>query len=644
MKRLIYRIKRKLSLKLSLVILLFLVGVFTVALGVLFTYSRQMVMSQALERAELELENTTQHMDELMNEVEAATRTAVWHLGEGNLTPDSLLNYVRLVAARNPHFDGCTVALRPDFFPGRRYCSVYAYNRPDTTVAKIEPPYNYFDKPWYKTSATLQQPCWVEAYLEDVNGVETENYADMVVTYCMPLYDKKKQLVGVVSTDLSMPWISSVISKYKPYPNSYSIMLGADGQYFVHPDSTKLVKQTIFSGVDPEKQEDLMELGHEMLAGNEGMMKVKIDGKPCVVLYRSLTKAPWSMAIVCQENDLFEGYNKLHYILIPVLVFGLLLILVFCLNVISMMIQPLDELTEKIRYISDGHYNEPIEFSSRKDVIGRLQNNFAELQQALSSHISHLEETNLQTEYLNKELVLAGEQERKAEEKKNEFLADMMHQIRTPLNIINGFTQVLRDDYESIPAEELDGIFETMQSNVTSIQRMMAMLMVAANAGKNVRVDTSERVNIKELIDTVAHTYTTRPPETIALTTEVNVSDDRVVKTNREYLTKAINELLFNAKKFTTEGHVKLSVKTDGLKVMFEVEDTGPGISDEMRQNLFSNFEKGDMFSEGLGLGLPVCRQIVRLIGGELKLDKTYTEGTRFIIVIPDQDAWVDLR
>lgn len=644
MKLLWDRISGKLSLKLSLGILMFLVVVFTVSLGILFTYARQMVKTQALERAELELSNTTQHVNELMNEVETSTRTAVWHLGESRLTPEWLLNYVRLVAVKNPDFDGCSVALEPNFFPQRRHFSVYAYNDKDTTVAKIEPPYDYFGKPWYKKSAELRQACWVEAYLEDVNGVETENYSDMVVSYSMPMFNQKKELVGVIATDLSMPWLSDVISKYKPYINSYTIMLGPEGQYFVHPDSTRLVKHTIFSDADPVTQQDMIALGREMVAGHKGMMKVKVNGEPCIVLYQSLTKAPWSMALICRESDLFAGYNKLLYILIPVLTFGLLLILVFCLNVISVMVEPLNKLTRKLSYITNGHFNEPIEFSTRKDVIGRLQNNFAEMQQALSSHIYNLNEINAQTEMMNHELEKASEEVQRADEKKNDFVQDLTHQIRTPLNIINGFTQVLRDDYASIPPEEIDDITETMQTNAVHISRMMSMLAVASNAGKDVKVNLKERVNLKELIDYVAMVYATRPPHTVELTTEVEVNDTHTVKTNRDFLTKALNELLFNAKKFTTEGHVKLSIKTDGLKVLFIVEDTGPGISADIRAKLFSNFEKGDIFSEGLGLGLPVCRQLVRLIGGELKLDKSYTNGSRFIIVIPDEDAWVDLR
>lgn len=646
MSILLKRIKRKLSLKLSFGILLFLVGVFTVSIGILFTYARQMVLNEALVRANLELENSTQRVNELMNEVEAATRTAVWHLGD-DIKADSLLNYVRQIVTMNPNFDGCSVAMEPNYFPERgRYFSVYAYNNTerDSVVAKVEPPYDYFDKPWYRNSATLQKSCWIEAYTEDVNGVESDNYKDMVVSYCMPLYNRQKRLMGVISTDLAMDWLSGIISGIKPYPNSYLIMLGADGQYYVHHDSTKLMRKTIFTDVDPNTQQDMITLGHEMIAGKKGMLKVEVNGVPCVALYQSLTNAPWSMALICQESDLFARYNKLLYILIPVLSFGLLLILVFCLNVVSMMVQPLNDLTEKLSYITNGHYHEPISFSTRKDVIGRLQNNFAEMQQALSSHIVSLHRTNTETELMNQELARATEQARKADAKKNEFLQDVTHQIRTPLNIINGFTQVLRDDYEAIPKEEIGNIMETMQTNAVHIKRMVNMLIVASSADKDVKVDTSERVNIKQLIDELADIYASRPPHTVDLTTDVQVGDDRSVKTNRDYLMKAINELLYNAKKFTTEGHVTLAVKTDGLKVMFSVEDTGPGINDSVRENLFSTFEKGDMFSEGLGLGLPVCRQLVRLIGGELKLDATYTNGSRFIIVIPDDEAWVDLR
>ena len=640
------RIKRKLSLKLSLGILMFLVVVFVLALGSLFIYSRQIVKQQALERAHMELANCTQRVNGLMNEVEAATRTAVWHLGD-DIQPDSLLNYIRLVVGQNPNFDGCSVAMAPNFYPDRgRFFSVYAYNpeNADTVVAKIEKPYDYFGKPWYRTAATLGKPCWVEAYAEDVEGTETTEFDDMIVSYCIPMYNRHKQLMAVISTDLAIDWLSGVISAYKPYQNSYCMLLGANGQFIVHPDTTKLKSHTIFGDADPNKQQDLIALGHQMIAGHKGMMNVKVNGKPCVVLYQSLTKAPWSMALICYESDIFAGYNKLFYILVPVLAFGLMLILLFCLNVVSSMVQPLNDLTRMISYIANGHYFETIDFSRRKDVIGRLQNNFAEMQQSLSSHIMNLRQTIQEAERMNRDLVEANEQARIADEKKNEFLQDVTHQIRTPLNIINGFTQVLRDDYESIPKEDIASIIDTMQFNAVHINRMVDMLVAASNADKNVKIDIMERVCIKDMIDELVDTYNTFQPHSVELITDVQVDDKRTVRSNRSILSKTIGELLLNAKKFTTQGYVKLSVTTVDLKVMFTVEDTGPGISEDLRATLFSTFQKGNIFSEGLGLGLPVCRQYVRLLGGELKLDKTYTNGSRFVIVIPDSDARVELH
>jgi signal transduction histidine kinase len=404
------------------------------------------------------------------------------------------------------------------------------------------------------------------------------------------------------------------------------------------------MKKTIFSDTDTKNNQDLITLGHDMISGNSGMLTVDIRGQRCLVLYKSLKRAPWSIALVCPESDILAGYTKLLYILIPLLVFGLLVILAFCLNVITSMVTPINELTDKLSYITHGHYNEPIERTARRDVIGRLQNNFAEMQEALSKHISSLQEVNTATRKLNNELEEASAKARKADESKSEFLKDVTHQIRTPLNIINGFTQVLRDDSAAIPRDEIENIIDTMQKNAVGMTRMVNMLLVAANSGKDVRINVMEEVNVHELVEMLTYLYANTPPFTVDLITDIKLLDTFSVKSNREFLGKALAELLFNAKKFTTDGHVKLTAMASGITVIFMVEDTGPGISEETQARLFDNFEKGNIFDEGLGMGLPTCRQMIRMIGGELKYDATYTEGARFIVVIPNSRGEVGLR
>ena len=644
MINIINRIRRKLSLKLTFGIMLFLIAIFVVSLGILFMRSRQLVREEAMERAEQELDNVVMRVNGMMNEVETATMTARWHLTDDNLQPDSLLNFARRIVAMNPNFDGCSISTEPNYFPQiGRYFSVYAYHKGDSVVSKTEDPYEYFDKVYYKTPLLLGKPSWVEAYT-DVNGVVSGNFDDLIVSFGVPIRNSKRETIGVISTDLSMPWLSQVISAYKPYPNAYSVMLGADGQYLIHPDTAKLMKKTIFSDADTKNNQDLITLGHDMVSGNSGMLTVKIRGKRCLVLYKSLKRAPWSIALVCPESDILAGYTKLLYILIPLLVFGLLVILAFCLNVITSMVTPINELTDKLSYITHGHYNEPIERTSRRDVIGRLQNNFAEMQEALSKHITSLQEVNNVTCKLNSELEKASVMARKADESKSEFLKDVTHQIRTPLNIINGFTQVLRDDSESIPRDEVEGLIDTMQYNAVGMNRMINMLLVAANTGKDVKINVMEEVNVHELVDALTYLYAHTPPYTVDLVTDIKLLDTFTVRSNREFLGKALAELLYNAKKFTTDGHVKLTAMASGITVIFMVEDTGPGISEETQARLFDNFEKGNIFDEGLGMGLPTCRQMIRMIGGELKFDAKYTEGSRFVVVIPNSRGEVELR
>jgi len=645
MINIINRIRRKLSLKLTFGIMLFLIAIFVVSLGILFMRSRQLVREEAMERAEQELDNVVMRVNGMMNEVETATMTARWHLTDDNLQPDSLLNFARRIVAMNPNFDGCSISTEPNYFPQiGRYFSVYAYHKGDSVVSKTEDPYEYFDKVYYKTPLLLGKPSWVEAYAEDVNGVVSDNFDDLIVSFGVPIRNSKRETIGVISTDLSMPWLSQVISAYKPYPNAYSVMLGADGQYLIHPDTAKLMKKTIFSDADTKNNQDLITLGRDMVSGNSGMLTVKIRGKRCLVLYKSLKRAPWSIALVCPESDILAGYTKLLYILIPLLVFGLLVILAFCLNVITSMVTPINELTDKLSYITHGHYNEPIERTSRRDVIGRLQNNFAEMQEALSKHITSLQEVNNVTCKLNSELEKASVMARKADESKSEFLKDVTHQIRTPLNIINGFTQVLRDDSGSIPRDEVEGLIDTMQYNSVGMNRMINMLLVAANTGKDVKINVMEEVNVHELVDALTYLYAHTPPYTVDLVTDIKMLDTFTVRSNREFLGKALAELLFNAKKFTTDGHVKLTAMASGITVIFMVEDTGPGISEETQARLFDNFEKGNIFDEGLGMGLPTCRQMIRMIGGELKFDAKYTEGSRFVVVIPNSRGEVELR
>ena len=104
---------------------------------------------------------------------------------------------------------------------------------------------------------------------------------------------------------------------------------------------------------------------------------------------------------------------------------------------------------------------------------------------------------------------------------------------------------------------------------------------------------------------------------------------------DKNRLIQVITNFINNALKFTDEGSITQGYRTEGGELLFHVEDTGSGISEEHRQSIFDRFVKLDPFSQGMGLGLAVCRLIADALGGGVELDTSYTEGARFTLTIP---------
>jgi signal transduction histidine kinase len=113
--------------------------------------------------------------------------------------------------------------------------------------------------------------------------------------------------------------------------------------------------------------------------------------------------------------------------------------------------------------------------------------------------------------------------------------------------------------------------------------------------------------------------------------------DDFCIHATRLYLKRTIQELLFNAVKYSDGKHFLLRVQEKISTICIIIEDTGPGIAEEQRELMFQPFTKINDLSEGLGLGLPLAKRHVRNMGGDLILDTSYHEGCRFIIELPKQ-------
>ena len=408
MNKVLAYIRRKLSIRVSLWVVMFAAVIFIAALSFLFYQSREAVRQEAIHRATTILDRTSLQVEGILNRVEVAANMTEWLVQRHPNVADSMLVYSEGVLRNNPDFYSCSIAFEPYYFKKYgRYFSAYSKFEGDSirTLQGGSDNYQYFFMDWYLMPKLLDRSCWTEPYMD--LDAPTNTY-EMVTTYCKAIKDKKGAFIGVINTSLSISWLSQTISSIQPYPNSYSIMIGRGGTYFVHPDSTKITRQTIFTQTMLEPDTALTALGHAMQRGEEGMRRMMIDGKDSYVFYKPLGKTGCSMAIVCPESDIFSGFNRLRHTVMAIVCVGLLVMLCVFINVITRELKPLHRLAREAETIASGNFDAELPDFERTDEIGQLSHSFGNMQQSLVKYIDELKLTTAQKASIESELNVAS--------------------------------------------------------------------------------------------------------------------------------------------------------------------------------------------------------------------------------------------
>ena len=407
MKRIIAYIRSKLSVRVSLWVVFLAAVIFVVALGFLFYQAREAVRQEAVSRATQTLDETSLRVESILNRVEVASNMTKWLVQRHPDQADSMMVYSRGMLLNNPDFYNCSIAFEPDYFKNKgRYFSAYTKHVGDSirTIQGGSDSYQYFYTDWYLMPQLLEKPCWTEPYVDlDV----PTNTKEMVTSYCQTLNDWQGKMIGVINTSLSITWLSHTISSIKPYPNSYSIMIGRGGTYFVHPDTTKITRQTIFTQTLEHPDTALTALGYAMTGGEEGVRRMKINGEDSYVFYKPLGQTGCSMAIVCPESDIFSGFDRLRHTIMIIVAVGLLLMLFLFIRIITRELKPLGRLAKEAETIASGQFDAQMPDFQRVDEIGQLSHSFGNMQQSLVQYIDQLKNTTTQKASIERELNIA---------------------------------------------------------------------------------------------------------------------------------------------------------------------------------------------------------------------------------------------
>lgn len=234
-------------------------------------------------------------------------------------------------------------------------------------------------------------------------------------------------------------------------------------------------------------------------------------------------------------------------------------------------------------------------------------------------------------ELLQRQAVLreALEKHMKNGRMKSTFLSNMSHEIRTPLNAIVGFSNLLAENAGD--NVELRDYANIIRSNSDSLMVLINNILSLGRIDSNRVVLAWNEANLMDIINSAMAPYVKPGVEPIMQ----SPSDSITIVTDANRLGKVFDNVYSNAFKFTKKGYVKTEVGVTDTMVNVRIEDTGIGVPDDMKELIFERFEKVDTFTPGSGLGLSICRELLKRMGGTITTDKNYTNGLAIIIQFP---------
>ena len=449
-------INRNLSVHLSLIVVSAMAILLMASLVVILHYSRKALKQETLQKASQTLESTVQHIDNILLSVEQTSGNIYHNILPHLQNPDTLYTFSRQLVASNPYVTGCAIAMKPNYYPGRELFMAY-YHRDDSDndgIADKDTPLiqsdTFGDRPytqqlWYAETMETGRAKWRNPLV----GMDSE--IAPLVTFCLPLYGEDGKPVGVLGVDISLTLLSRIVADTKPSANSYCTLLDSDGSFIVYPGALKMGRKSALAMTENKEFLSAREVVKSMMSGKTDYKPLQLNGKDYYIFYkpftrtvipgRSMEKLGWSAGIIFPEDDIFGDYKSLFYYVVGIAVIGLLLIYLLSRLIINRHLKPLGILTSSAQRIAEGNYNEPIPDSKHRDEIGRLQDNFQEMQRVLSEHIGELEQLKATLQEHGEQLRDAYNRAKQADRLKIAFLHNMTNQMTGPaLSIHEGVT------------------------------------------------------------------------------------------------------------------------------------------------------------------------------------------------------------
>lgn len=368
------------------------------------------------------MEITNEEMDIWLSVVEVSALNIEDEVKYNLASPDRVLFALSDEMRLSPYILGAGVGFEPYYFPEKgKWFEPYATRDSLGKITAREiggEKHDYFNLEWYSVPMEVKEGYWTNPYWDDAGA------GGMICSYALPQRDLHKNIVGVLGLDLDLNWLKTQLEEDDRLENSrgissrrpgdprfaiFSFILGNNGEYIVHPDESRLLTKTYFDFApqDDKAKEVYLRAGYDMMAGNTGVARMKINDRMSFVFYGPLKSTGWSMGIVVPEITILLPGLMMGLVILLLIIIGILITAAVCHINVRRATKPLGLLADSAREVAKGNFDTRLPDIQYHDEIRNLRDSFENMQQSLSGYIDQVMSATAQRAAIERELGVA---------------------------------------------------------------------------------------------------------------------------------------------------------------------------------------------------------------------------------------------